>query len=285
MLASTFLEWVLTFVGFFSSQTPSWLPGVDRTKTRKITASFCTQLHRKRFIIRGERSIWSQRLGPKTHIFLQKGVDSRPAKTEQRTHLDKRNKQKKTQLCCKLNSSRERRNWKRSVSEQSKKPRVWMKIVYTLMAIKSSGVDLPEWVARLSTNTAQYHHNWKEMSRGYLTGRELWKIGVGVRKLKKTWKRHEKSSFCDRSHPQVEKTILLLFSFFWVSNPERLMLKIVLLLAGWDSQEAFLEWRKIDKKHEKTDFYSFFHHRTCVFQRHSQKKQKSENTFRIDSYS
>ena len=51
-------------------------------------------------------------------------------------------------------------------------------------------------------------------------------------KVEKSLKKHEKSSFCDTSHPQVEKVSLLLFSLFLVSNPERLMLKIVLLLVG-----------------------------------------------------
>ena len=38
-------------------------------------------------------------------------------------------------------------------------------------------------------------------------------------------------------------------------------------------------WLKIDKKHENTGFYSFFHHRTCVFQRHSQKNKKVKTLF------
>ena len=69
------------------------------------------------------------------------------------------------------------------------------------------------------------------------------------------------------------------FHFFWVSQPERLMLKIVLLLVGWDAQEAFLEWRKIDKKHEKTDFYSFFIIERVFFKGIHRKNKKVKTLF------
>ena len=108
---------------------------------------------------------------------------------------------------------------------------------------------------------------------------------VEVRK----WKRQEinmgKTCFCVISQSQVDKTHFLYFVFSPLSILDNVMLKIVLLLPRRDFPEAFWGCQKISKKREKNYFYSFFHHRTLVSQRHSQKKQKYENRFRVDSYS
>ena len=102
---------------------------------------------------------------------------------------------------------------------------------------------------------------------------------------KKHEKNMNKTCFCDRSPVQVQKIGFLLFNVFWIFQVRRVTLKSLFLLPGRDVHEAFFKRRKTTKKREKPDFCSFFHHRTLVFQRHSQKKPKSENCFRIDSYS